>query len=397
MAKRLAIPSKELALKVVGPTDSFLASRVQRLSINTDVPVTNVDELGNSQHAGTVLDTPNITLTFSAFDAGVKIFSALTGNDSTAYPGAGVDISDLDEMDAILMVKDAQASDYVKSAHARRLQVRDFSFSYSVTGESTEDYTAIGSEKRWFKNDIIVDKFTTGTTSFTLSETPIQLKNGNYLLSVILDGDYLEEVASGAATGEYSVSATTLTTGDTRTAQVIAIYHASPAGNNWSDVSDTDSAVAIRGRDVKIVIGANDIQRVQSVTINGNLNPQEVRELGNRVIVGYQKQVPVVDGTITVLDTDTELIDLLLNGSIASGDTEFQLAQGCTVSGVSLEVKLYDPCDTTASGVVLKTVYIPSLLITGDSYTINVNENAQQVFNFQSYDAQCIVYSGARA
>lgn len=395
MAKRLAIPSKELALKIVGPKDSFLASRIQRITMNTDVPVTQVDEHGNRLHVGTVLDTPAITLTFSAFDAGIKIFSILTGNDYTAYPGAGVDIGDLGEMDAILFVKDASASDYVKSAHAKRLQIRDFSFSYSATGESTEDYTAVGSEKRWFKNDVVVDRFTTGTTSFTLTETPVQLKNGNYALSVILDGEYLTEVASGPATGEFSISGTSLTTFDSRTVQLIAVYQANPAGDNWSDVSDTDSAAAIRGRDVKVVIGANNIERVQSVTINGNLNPQEVREMGNRVIAGYQRQVPTVEGTITVLDTDTELIDLLINGSINSGDTEFQLAQGCTVSGVSLAVKLYDPCDTTASGVILKTVYIPNLLITGDSYTSNVNENAQQTFNFQSYDAQCIVFSGA--
>lgn len=396
MAKRLAIPSKELALKIVGPKDSFLASRIQRINMNTDVPVTNIDEHGNHLHAGTVLDTPNITLTFSAFDVGVKVFSTLTGNDPAAYPAAGVDISDLGEMDAILLVKDATVSDYAKSAHARRLQIRDFSFSYNVTGESTEDYTAVGSEKRWFKNDIIVDRFSTGTTSFNLTQTPIQLKNGNYLLSVVLDGEYLEEVASSPATGEYSVSGTTVTTYDSRTSQLIAVYHASPAGNNWSDVSDTESAVAIRGRDVKVVIGANDIKRVQSVTINGNLNPQPVRELGNRVIVGYQRQVPVVDGTITVLDTDTELIDLLTNGSISSGDTEFLLADGCAVSGVSLEINLYDPCDTTASGVILKTVYIPTLLVTGDSFTSNVNDNAQQTFNWQSADAQCLVYSGSR-
>ena len=397
MAKRLAIPSKELALRVVGPVDSFFATRVQRFSMDTDVPTTNVDELGSRQHAGTVTDQPNITLTFSAFDVSVKVFSVLTGTDYASYPGAGVDIENLAEIDAILYVKDASTEDYVKSAHARRLQIRDFTYSYSVTGESTEDYTGVGSEKRWFKNDVIVDKFTSGTTSFTLTETPIQLKNGNECLSVVLDGEYLEEVASGPATGEYSVSGTTLTTFDTRTAQVLAVYHASPAGTNWSDVSDTSIPAAIRGQDVKITILANDIPRVQSVTINGTLNSTAVREMGNRVVVGYQSQVPTVEGSITVLDTDTELIDLFLNQSIASGDTEFELTAACAVSGLDLQITLYDPCDTTASGTALKTVKVPNLRITGDSYSINVNENAQQVFNWQSETAQCIVYEGLPA
>lgn len=394
MAKRLAIPSDELKVKIVGPYDSMDIPRVQRVTMNTDVPVTDVYELGNNQLAGTSLDIPAITLTFSVFDVGIKTVAVLSGNDPTAYPALGVDISDLQEVDVILYVKDASLTDFVKSAHAKRLQVRDFSFNYSADGDSTEEYTLVGSEKRWFKNDVVVDRFTTGTTSFTLSQTPIQLKNGNYLLSVVLDGGYLTEVAAAPATGEYSVAATTLTTFDTRTAQVLAVYHANPAGTNWTYISDASMPAAVRGKDVKIIIAAENITRVTAVTVNGNLNVQPVREMGNDFIVGYQRQVPTVEGTITVLDTDTELIDLLLNGSINSGDTEFVVGVECVSSGVGLKIRILDPCDDTNT-TVLKTVYVPQLIITGDSYTSNVNQNAQQVFNWRSNTAQCIVYSGS--
>lgn len=395
--KRLAIPSKELALKIVGPVDSAVTARVQSVNLNTDVPSNYIDELGNPLHAGQSNNIPNVTLSFSAMDVGIKIFSILTGTDWTAYPGAGVDISSLTEVDIILFVKDDTVADYVKSAHGRRLQVRDFNFNYSVDGDSTEDYTLVGSEKRWFKNDVVVDKFTSGTTSFALNDTPIQLKNGRKLLSVILDGDYLTEVDSAPATGEYSVAGTTLTTFDSRVAQCIAVYHANPAGTNWSDVGDTTVPAAVQGKDVGIEIQANDIPRIQSVSITGNLNVQEVREIGSRNVAGYQRQVPTVEGTITVLDTDTELIDLLLNGSIASGDTEFEIGQGCVVSGVALEIQLRDPCDTDSPYTVIKTIYIPDLSVVGDGYTSNVNNNASQTFNWRSIDSQCIVYSGARA
>lgn len=46
MAKRLAIPSDELKLKIVGPYDSLDIPRVQRLTMNTDVPITDIYELG---------------------------------------------------------------------------------------------------------------------------------------------------------------------------------------------------------------------------------------------------------------------------------------------------------------------------------------------------------------
>ncbi len=396
MAKRLAIPSKELQLVVVGPRDAFKASRVQRLTLASTQPSETKDELGNPRHVGEVKDTPEVTLTFSAFDVGIKIFAALTGTDATSYPGAGVDISKLTEADAYLQVKDPIIADYVKSISGRRLQVRDFTFNYSVDGDSTEDYTLIGSERRYLKYDVVVDKFTSGTTSFTLSQTPIQLKNGNYAISVRLDGKYLEEVSGAPGAGEYRIVGTTLTTGDTRTAQVLAIYHANPAGNNWTNVSDPLLPVAIRGRDVSISIAANDIPRVQSVAINGNMNTQAVKELGTRNIVGYQSQVPTVEGTITVLDTDNELVALFTTGELApSGVVEFEPGEGCIASGISLKIKLQDPCDDTSPVTILKTILIPNVVVVGDTYTSNVNQNATQTFNWKSFTAECIIYSGS--
>ncbi len=398
MAQRLAVPSKELQLHIVGPRDSFKASRIQRVSLNTEQTIDTKDELGNSQHVGDVKDVPNITLSFSAFDVGIKIFAALTGTDPNAYPGAGVDVSELADIDAILFVKDATANDYVKSIHGRKLQIRDFTYNYSVDGDSTEEYTAIGSTRRYLKYDVIVDKYTSGTTSFTLSQTPIQLKNGDYAMSVVLDGSYLTEVTGApAAAGEYRIVGTTLTTFDTRTAQVLVVYHANPAGNNWSDVNDPLLPVAIRGKDVKIEISANSITRVQSVSINGNLNVQTVKELGNREVVGYQKQIPTIEGSITVLDTDNDLVSLFADGVIGSG-VEWQPGDAqCADVPLELKIELVDPCDEIGEPTVLKTIVLPEITITSDGYTSNVNDNASVTFNFRSSDAQMIVYSGAVA
>jgi hypothetical protein len=330
-------------------------------------------------------------------DAGVKIFSALTGTNPAAYPGAGVDIANLGEIDAVLYVKDPDVADYVKSISGRRLQVKDFTFNYSVDGNSTEDYTAVGSERRYLKYDVVVDKFVSGTVSFTLSQTPIALKNGNNAISVTLDGDYLEEVAGAPGTGEYRLVGTTLTTGDTRTAQVLVTYHANPAGNNWADISDAGLPVAVKGRDVDVTISTVGIDRVQSVTINGNLNTTAVKELGSRNVIGYQSQVPTADGTITVLDTDLELVSLLSDGEVlASGVVEWAPGEtGCATLDLDLTIELVDPCDTESPYTVLKTVYVPGIIITGDSYTSSVNGNASQTFNWKSLTGSVIVYSGA--
>jgi hypothetical protein len=394
MAQRLAIPSKDLQLQIVGPRDMFKASRVQRVNFNAEQQVEIKDELGNPKHAGEVKDAPNITVSFSAFDTGIKIFSTLAGVNPAAYPVTGVDISKLSEIDAILAVKDPEVSDYVKTVHGRRLQVREFTFNYSVDGDATEEYTAIGSERRYFKYDVVVDKFTTGTTSFTLSQTPIQLKNGQFALSAILDGKYLKEVSGIPSTGEYKISGTTLTTGDTRTAQLLVVYHANPPGLNWTDINDPSMPAAIRGNNVKVKIAANGISRVQSANINGNMNVQAVKEMGSHSVVGYQKQVPTIEGSITVLDTDTSLISLLSEGVIGSG-IEWQPGEGCSNTTLELKIELLDPCDTSSTPQVLKTVVVPKITITSDGYTANVNNNATLTFNWRSSDAQCIIYSGS--
>ena len=399
MAKRLAIPSRELQLQLVGPKDVFKASRIQRFGLNTDIPVTTVDEIGSASHAGTAKDAPTVTLTFSAFDVSAKIFACLTGTSMTvAYPPAGVDIVNLGQIDAIIYVKADGGTTYAKSAHGKKLQIRDFTYNYSVTGEATEDYTAIGTERRWLAYDVQVDKFVTGTTSFTLSQTPRVLKNGNYGLSVIMDGNYLTEVATAPATGEYRIVGTTLTTFDSRTSQVMAVYHTSVNTAVWSDVSDPNVPAAVRGRDVVVKIAANAIPRVQSITINGNLNVTDVREMSNRAVAGYQRQNPEVTGNITVLDTDNELINLFENGTIMlSGYSEWSPGEGCAASGVNLQIELLDPCDTTLPYEVKKTVYLDSIEVVGDAYTATVNQNTSITYNWRSTTGHLVVYSGAKA
>jgi len=395
MARRIAIPSKAVELKVVGPKDALVFPRVQRLTVTSDRPSTDIDELGNRLHAGTVEDIPAITVTFQAMDVGIKLFSVLTGTTASSYPASGVSITELKDVDVIVNIKSDTVEDYVKMAHARRCVVRDFTFTYTVDGESTEEYTLIGTKKRWFKNDVVAQKFDTGTTSFTLTYTPVTLKSGDKALSVILDGVYLTEVAATPGTGEYSISTTTLTTGDTRTSQCIAIYQAVMAGNAWVDSTDSTMPAAIRGMDVPVVIGAGGIERVQSVTMNGTFNPEAVKEMGNRELVGYQMQIPAVTGTITVLDTDTELIALLTTGQInPSGVTEFGVSE-FTASGISLVVKLQNPADKTLPYEILKTLYMPSISVTNEGFTSNVNQNAQQTFDFKSTTGQIIIYQGS--
>lgn len=401
MARRIAIPHDKMALRVVGPYDEYLAARIQRLDMPTNMPTTNVQELGNPLLAGVTTDIPEVTATFQAMDVSVKLFATLTGNDPTAYPANGVSITDLGEVDLIGVVKDKDISDYVKSIHIQRGQITGFTFTYSVDGESTEEYTVSGNEKRWFRHDIVVEAFSAAVSPVTLTYDPLEMKNGNYCLSVILDGDYSEEVSVAAADGEYlytpvvnQVSFSPLGT------RIVVVYHFDTGVNQWTNVDDATIPAAVRGKNVPVRITASGvataIDRVQSVTIRGTFPNTVVKEMGNLSVVGTTIQVPEVTGDISVLDTDLELIALFATGDIANADVEYRACE-FTASGISLEVQIQDPsegCGTVAP-TVLKAVYIPQLTLTSEGHTTNVGGNATQTFAWKSTTAECVVYSGA--
>lgn len=401
MAKRVAVNFKEVKPVIVGPFGDYDAARVQRLDMPVNLPTTDIDELGNRQHAGTVTDLPEVSVTFQAMDVSHKLFAALTGTDDTAYPASGVDINVLGNIDVVGEIKDASVEDIAKSVHLKECRVNGFTFTYSVDGEATEEYTAEGSDKRWLKYDVIIDAHAaSGTGPYALTETPIQLKNGDYLLSVIVDGTHFDEVVSGPSDGEYSYTGGNVTLGEAATSRVVIVYHANPAGTNWTDISDDTIPAAVRGKNIPVYLAANSIPRVQSVTIRGTLPVTRVEEMGSLEAAGYVTGVPTVEGDINVLDTDTELIALFTTGSLNPADTEFRSCE-FTASGISLEIRILDPataCNTPiASGTVLKTVYIPAVTITSEGHSTNVGGNATQTFGFRSTTGECIIYSGARS
>lgn len=399
--KPVSIPFKHVAVRVVGPRDEYLAARIQRLDMPANIPTTDIDELGNPRHAGTVRDIAEVTASIQAYDVSIKLFAALTGTNPNSYPGGGVDISELGDVDIIGVIRDQSVADYAKSVHLRRCRVDSFTFTYSVDGEATEEYTFMGSEKRWFKHDIIVDNYTSANSSpLSLSATPLQLKNSNFIISYVQDGNYYTEVtvAPTAGEGEYRRVGATIVTPDAIVTYAVAVYHANTGSNLWTDINDQSIPAAVRGKDIPVYIDAGRIDRVQSVTIRGTFPVERIEEMGNANVAGYITQVPQVTGDLTVLDTDFELISLFTTGNTSSSDTEFQLCE-YTAEDISLEIRILDPsdsCELPGSGTVLKTIYIPAITITSEGHTTNVGGSAQQTFGWRSTTGECIIYSGAR-
>ena len=74
MARRIAINFKEVKPRIVGALGEYPAGRIQRLEMPVNLPTTDIDELGNRDHAGTVTDIPEISITFQAMDVFIQLF-----------------------------------------------------------------------------------------------------------------------------------------------------------------------------------------------------------------------------------------------------------------------------------------------------------------------------------
>lgn len=401
MARRPAISFKNISPRIIGALETYRAARIQRFEVRGTFPTTDVEEHGNNALVGITYDIPDYTVTLAALDVSIKLFAALTGTDSTAYPAEGVSINALDTVDIAGDIRSQSVMDYVKVLYVRKCRPTTLRFSYSVEGQSTEEYTFAASIRYLFTHDVVVDILDGSSSPQTVTETPEVLKSGNYAITVTLDGEYLIETSDSPATGEYKLDGTALSFADTGTTIVVS-YKAAPTGTNWSWVSDSTIAAAVTGKDVPIFIEAEDadsnisILRVQSVNVSVDLRADPIREQGNTEIVDYVAQIPQVTGDITVLDTDDELIELLSAGIITTGATEFKTCELLAGRNLNLKIRLRDPADPcTSSGNVLKTVYIPAIQLTGESYTSNVGDNMTYTMNFKSALGNLIIFSGS--
>ena len=169
MARRPAISFKEYAPRIVGTLNTYRPARVQNFEIRGNFPVTDVEEHGNNELAGTVYEIPDYTVTMSAFDVSIKLFAALTGTDPTAYPAEGVSVNALDTVDIVGDIKDEATMDYVKSFYIRKCRPQSLRYTYSVEGQSTEEYTFAASKRVLLTQDVIVDRLSGASSPETLT------------------------------------------------------------------------------------------------------------------------------------------------------------------------------------------------------------------------------------
>jgi hypothetical protein len=375
----------------VGQKGLFAAARVQRLDFPLTIPTTNVDELARRLHVGTTQETPDIRVSFEAFDVSHNTYAILTGYTPSTYPRSGASITALTNIDLVGQSRNASTSKIVNAIYAKKLAVTGVDASFDVRGNSTVTYTAEGSSKQEFAKPVFYDSFTAsgGQVNFGLAHTPLWLtRTSGYIINAYetyADGTtgYLVEGTDFTVTGTNVALASSATSGD-----FVWFTYSSNTDRTFESLDDTAPA-AIQGKYVPVTISVSDIKRVQSVRLRAAMASERIDEMGSLGRpVGYESGIPDVTGDITVLKTDNDLINLLTGQSTTETETNMEFAR----TDLPLKISLRNP--SNPSQIVL-TWYIPRLTWTAEGDQSTVNQSMNETFSFSSVTGDLYVFSGA--
>ena len=391
MARRARIHSRDLQPQVAAPQGLLAAARVQRFEWPMELPTTNIDELGRVLHVGTTTEIPNVTVTLEAFDVSHNTYSYLTGYLPSTFPTSGVSITNLKNVDVIGQIRDAATKNIVNALYVKRGTITGMDATFGVRDNSTISYTISSNSKKEFKQPIYYDKLTVGPTSgATLSQTPTYLtRTSGYIIDAYRTGsdgstNYLDEGT------DYSVSGTTVTfTGSNNAVgDTVWMTYCSATTKQFESLDNSNPA-AIQGKYVPVRISVSNIPRVQSASIRVAFPSEEILEMGGLgKPVGYEVGIPEVTGEISVLKTDTELMQILEGVGTSTVETDLEFAR----TDLPLKIELKDPRNPSR---VMLTYYIPSMTITSENDEDTVNQSMNETFAFSSTTGELIVASGS--
>lgn len=398
MARRARIHSRDLQPQIAAPKGLLGVARVQRFEWPMELPTTNIDELGRVLHVGTTTEIPNVTVTFEAFDVSHNTYSYLTGYTPNTFPVSGASITEFKNVDVIGQIRDASTKAIVNSLYVKRGTITAMDATFGVRDNSTVSYTVSSNSKKEFKQPVFYESSTTisGGAKLALTNTPTYLtRTSGYIIdayrtSAAGSTNYLDEGTDYTVTGNTVtfIDSGNVTSGSANSLDRVWVTYTSTASKVFEALDDVAPA-AIQGKYVPVRISVSNIPRVQSASIRVSFPSEEILEMGGLgKPVGYEVGIPEVTGEISVLKTDTELLQILEGVGTSTIESDLEFAR----TDLPLKIELKNPRNPSQ---VLLTYYVPSMTITSESDEDTVNQSMNETFAFSSTTGELIVASGS--
>lgn len=315
---------------------------------------------------------------------------------------------ELAKVDIYVPVKQSGSGDNVmRTMYMERVYANNIDFSFQVNGVATASYRLETDNKRWFLNgaaQIVVDEIKTATaTALTLTQTPNQLANGNYMLKVTKNGVDLSEgtdftITAGTKTLTLSVAPVA---GDL----VKVRYTTATGGKFFAPVPALEEphpelAGGLKEGQIEIYLVDKDgnvdttrTTRIQSARISLPLTRDKLDELGSSYPYERPMQLPVnVSVSLELKDSDLELMARFAGYSDLSSAKEIALED--LVKDKGLLVKLYRETDVKRAKLpaghpdkyAIKTFYVRNLIPQSEAWDVRVDSDATQSYEFLAHN-----------
>lgn len=396
---RVSISFKENAVNAMNSTGVTRLGRVQNAEIRTNLPNTQILELGSNRAVGRIFDIPEVSMTVNMIDVGSRSsFYLANRNWSSASPTDFVTLQDFGYVCLTQPFKSAATDDVARTLVVPAAKIDSIALNYSVNGDATEEFSFVGTDRFLLRYDAVLVSGVTSGGTLTWSGAARQLSNGRYFMALYgLNGYLPNEVATASTATSITFDTSRVPNGT----QVWAVIHRdeTDAWDYTYELVPTSLPVGVRGWGVDIWLRRTGddrrVLRAQTCTINANFNSQAINELGSESRVGYMDTLPDVTGTLEIMQHDFRLVELMSGDNDNNDDdlTAFQLTGG----GWNMEIHVWPRnADRSVPANRLKTIYIPDIEITDETFSSQVNQDASYSLSWSSRLGEMYIYRNRR-
>lgn len=404
--------------------DDFPVIRAQRVSLAPNFNTTEITEIGSDSIIESIPDTITTQVTIETNSIGnIDLFQKMMGETSATprLSGTNVNSGTITQADFENAITDVimairEQGTFRRSIYIPNCYLTSFDFSYSVDGVATENFSLLG--------DVDYDAYNaykdirayigsyssiTAATGFVISGTNAIATNYSGLQAsvnnvVVATGSQITLATSGNNTHVYWNGSVWSGNAASDRFRLLA-YKATPDAFT-TKLSDAGLGVpgyaGIFGRQVKIYLGdstvtasdVNKMLRVQSVTINGDLSREELKELGNSRIVNKRLNTPLrLTCSVDVAEADLEHYAKLIGSQdsvwatfsgIKYADSAAGLLMNTSQIGrnAKLIVNIYKE-RTDNPTTILKTITMSGLYMTSKSRDASATARGTVSIGFQ--------------
>ena len=397
--------------QILHTVNGFLIDRIQTAGVSSlNINEERIEELGNYEAIGIIRDIPDISFEIETYDMSPALENIFTGRaEDFATGGTQLDlVAEYTAVDVLSPFKTGPAgTTIIKSIAIPYLSLESLSYSFALNDPASMTASMKGDSVFYSPGDVYRETadgdgttviFTYGDgTGGVVGPSLKTVIDGtdHWVLGVMVDGVRMFQGT------DYTATATALTfevgsTPETGTDNVVIVYANATASTWLQAVHDSTVPIAIRGRDIEIIVsdfgGGNPVSwtGIQSGSIDWRVSLERDEEFNNTQIVAQDFDIPEVSGSVSLKSVNaTELWDKIMQAAGVTASDEVANATN-DVPKLDVEIILKDPAD----GSTLKTLICPDAKFTLPALSGSVGSKLETDFAFTSESGVLEIYVG---